>query len=103
LVEDQITPNARIAKATVIGSTTVFRLPHAAPHVCDSGGDLTDAEWALVEPMIPPAKRGGARGFERYARSAAAFVRLVMIRIMLKTLDHVSSLFRNPNFLDRLF
>ena len=22
--------------------------------------DLTDAEWALVEPMIPPAKRGGA-------------------------------------------
>ena len=21
--------------------------------------DLTDAEWALVEPMIPPAKRGG--------------------------------------------
>ena len=28
---------ARIAKATVIGSTTVFRLPHAAPHDCDSG------------------------------------------------------------------
>ena len=23
--------------------------------------DLTDAEWALVEPMIPPAKRGGSR------------------------------------------
>ena len=23
--------------------------------------DLTDAEWALVEPMIPPAKRGGPR------------------------------------------
>jgi hypothetical protein len=23
--------------------------------------DLTDAEWALVEPMIPPAKRGGRR------------------------------------------
>jgi transposase len=21
--------------------------------------DLADAEWALVEPMIPPAKRGG--------------------------------------------
>ena len=21
--------------------------------------DLTDAEWALVEPAIPPAKRGG--------------------------------------------
>src|SRR5208337_4599954 len=21
--------------------------------------DLTDAEWAVVEPMIPPAKRGG--------------------------------------------
>ncbi len=23
--------------------------------------DLTDAEWALVEPHIPPAKRGGRR------------------------------------------
>ena len=23
--------------------------------------DLTDAEWALVEPMIPPAKHGGRR------------------------------------------
>ena len=32
--------------------------------------DLTDAEWALVEPMIPPARRAQAlgecaRGFER--------------------------------------
>ena len=23
--------------------------------------DLTDVEWALVEPLIPPAKRGGRR------------------------------------------
>ena len=23
--------------------------------------DLTDAEWALVEPLIPPARHGGAR------------------------------------------
>ena len=23
--------------------------------------DLTDAEWALVKPLIPPAKRGGRR------------------------------------------
>jgi transposase len=23
--------------------------------------DLSDAEWALVEPLIPPAKRGGRR------------------------------------------
>ena len=23
--------------------------------------DLTDGEWALIEPMIPPAKRGGRR------------------------------------------
>jgi transposase len=23
--------------------------------------DLTDTEWALVEPMIPPAKRGGRK------------------------------------------
>ena len=30
--------------------------------------DLTDAEWALVEPMIPPAKRGGRRREVRFAR-----------------------------------
>ena len=23
--------------------------------------DLTDTEWVLVEPLIPPAKRGGRR------------------------------------------
>ena len=23
--------------------------------------DLTDAEWSLVEPMIPPARHGGRR------------------------------------------
>ena len=23
--------------------------------------DLTDAEWAIIEPMIPPAKRGGRK------------------------------------------
>ena len=23
--------------------------------------DLRDAEWALVEPLIPPAKRGGRK------------------------------------------
>jgi transposase len=23
--------------------------------------DLTDAEWVLVEPLIPPARRGGRR------------------------------------------
>ena len=23
-------------------------------------GDVTDAEWALLAPLIPPAKRGGA-------------------------------------------
>jgi transposase len=23
--------------------------------------DLTDKQWALVEPLIPPAKRGGNR------------------------------------------
>lgn len=23
--------------------------------------DLTDAEWSLIEPLIPPAKRGGRK------------------------------------------
>ena len=24
--------------------------------------DLTDAEWAHIKPLIPPAKRGGGNG-----------------------------------------
>ena len=24
--------------------------------------DLTEAEWSIVEPMIPPARNGGANG-----------------------------------------
>ena len=31
----------------------------AARHGPRYPSDLTDAEWALVEPLIPPAKRGG--------------------------------------------
>ena len=33
----------------------------AARHGPRYPSDLTDAEWALVEPLIPPAKRGGRR------------------------------------------
>ena len=32
--------------------------------------DLTDEEWALVKPVIPPAKRGGRK---READAAAMF------------------------------
>ena len=34
--------------------------------------DLTDAEWAHVEPLIPPAKRGGNRVMSMSARSSTA-------------------------------
>ena len=33
----------------------------AARHGPRFPSDLPDAEWALVEPLIPPAKRGGRR------------------------------------------
>ena len=33
----------------------------AARHGPRYPSDLTDAEWPLVEPLIPPAKRGGRR------------------------------------------
>jgi len=33
----------------------------AARHGPRYPSDLTDAEWALVEPLIPPAKHGGRR------------------------------------------
>ena len=39
--------------------------------------------------------------FERYARTVAAFIRLAMIRIMLRRLTSQTPLM-NPNFLDRL-
>ena len=29
--------------------------------------DLTDAEWAEIEPLIPPAKRGGGKRDGRHA------------------------------------
>jgi hypothetical protein len=32
--------------------------------------DMTDAEWALIESLIPPAKRGGRRRFGRCARGS---------------------------------
>jgi transposase len=31
--------------------------------------DLTDAEWAEIEPQIPPAKRGGNKRTSTCARS----------------------------------
>jgi hypothetical protein len=43
--------------------------------------DLTDAEWVLVEPMIPPAKRGGRR--------RAVNVREVLKRNLLRALDRL--------------
>ena len=39
--------------------------------------DLTDEEWALVKPLIPPARRGG---------KTLAFLRLASIRFMLRKL-----------------
>lgn len=39
--------------------------------------DLTDEEWALVKPLITPARRGG---------KALAFLRLASIRFMLRKL-----------------
>src|SRR2546429_1676873 len=30
--------------------------------------DLIDAEWAIIEPMIPPAKHGGRKRHDRCAR-----------------------------------
>ena len=35
--------------------------PCRRPARLSLSSDLTDAEWALVEPLIPPAKRGGRR------------------------------------------
>ena len=44
--------------------------------------------------------RHHARNFERYDQTAAAFIRLVVIRVMLRLLTR--SLIPTPNFLNRL-
>jgi len=91
--------------------------------------DLTDAEWALVGPAIPPAKRGGRRREVNVRELNAIFYVLstgcqwaalpkdlppksTANRRGLRpsrhgpphapTLDQASSLFLNPNFMDRL-
>jgi len=55
--------------------------------------NLTNAEWALVEPVIPPPRPATGpisrnavcrADFERCARTVAAFVRLAMICVMLR-------------------
>ena len=40
--------------------TEAARKQHA-PRKGRYPSDLTDAEWALIEPLIPPAQRGGRR------------------------------------------
>ena len=34
--------------------------------------DLTDAEWPLIKPLIPPAKRGGGKRTVKCARWSMA-------------------------------
>ena len=46
------------------GGAEIWKPEHrraAVRHRLRYPSDLTDAEWVLVEPMIPPAKRGGRR------------------------------------------
>jgi transposase len=52
---------------------------HHAPRERRYPSDLTDAEWVLIEPMIPPAQRGG--------RPRATDMREVMnaVRYVLRT------------------
>lgn len=60
----------------------------------------------MIYSVTPSGKRPStdrrARDFERYARTAAAFIRLAMIRIMLQRLTKPLPCSCNPNFLDRL-
>jgi hypothetical protein len=53
--------------------------------------DLTNAEWALVEPFTPPAKPGGGKRRQDIravmnGRSALAFLKLASTRLMLRKL-----------------
>ena len=52
--------------------------------------DLTDEEWALVEPLIPSAKRGGRRRtvVVREVLNGAMYV--ASIRLMLRRLCNPS-------------
>ena len=45
--------------------TSENRARHDRSKLCYPS-DLTDEEWALIEPLIPPAKRGGGKRTARW-------------------------------------
>jgi transposase len=56
---------------------------------------IVEHTLAWISRNRPPA-----RDFERYARTVAGFIRLAMIRLMLRPLDQAISLLVNPDFLE---
>ena len=53
-----LAPGSRLRGAEC-GSPNIAVLPTAT--ACATPSDLSDSEWALIEPAIPPAKHGGRR------------------------------------------
>ena len=45
--------------------TTENRARYDRNHLCYPS-DPTDSEWALIEPCIPPAKRGGNKRMSKW-------------------------------------
>src|SRR5262245_42662446 len=91
-------PKATKAAAKTGCSTIgiVGRLPTAV------GFEVLPKRWIVERTFAWLSRfRRLARDFERYARTVAAFIRLAMIRIMLKRLV-AKSLVMNPNFADGL-
>jgi len=60
-----------VAPESSTGGAEMWKPEHrraAVRHGLRYPSDLTDAEWVLVEPMIPPAKRGGRDARRMFAR-----------------------------------
>ena len=53
-----------LAPASLLRGAEMWKPEHrraAYRHGLRYPSDLSDSEWALIEPAIPPAKRGGRR------------------------------------------
>ena len=87
--------------ALVISRTGAWKLEIVKRSDAAKGFQVLPKRWIVERTFAWISRcRRLARDFERYARTTIAFVRLSMIRIMLRRL--AATLVMNPNFPDRL-
>lgn len=73
--------------------------------------DMTDAEWALTAPFVPPARRGGrprTTGMHEVLNAMLYAQRKIEALILVRstrrvTIDHDRLLYKQSNCIERMF